>query len=66
MDPVQILAEGLTFAPKSSDADDADRSDARGLLKALHEDGWRLVRIHDSWPADNGGHCILADEVWRP
>ncbi len=36
------------------------------LLSHLRRKGWSLVRIADSWAADNGGHCILADEVWRP
>ncbi len=32
---------------------------------ALRSAGWQLVKVADSWAGDNGGHCILADEVWR-
>jgi hypothetical protein len=30
------------------------------------EEGWQIVRVADSWAGENGGHCILADEVWAP
>jgi hypothetical protein len=70
--PTQLAAEALaahdsrpwsTLTPRDKRAYlDA----AVAVCEAIVAEGWQIVRVADSWAGDNGGHCILADEVWRP
>jgi len=57
-DPVEIVAPKLPTAH--------NEAWAREILTALHDAGWRLVRVADAWPGDNGGTAMLVDEEWTP
>lgn len=72
--PTQLAAEAMASHDSHSWSTLAPR-DKRAYLDAAvavceaivaSEEGWQIVRVADSWASDNGGHCILADEVWRP
>ncbi len=62
-DPATIIADVCAELARG----DITPTDMPGVLaRRFRDDRWSLVRVADSWAGDNGGHCILADEVWRP
>jgi hypothetical protein len=72
--PTQLAAEALA-AHDSRPWSTLTPRDKRAYLDAAvaaceaivaSEEGWQIVRVADLWAGDNGGHCILADEVWQP
>jgi hypothetical protein len=74
MYPTQLAAEALAAAADLVWDDlmpatkqiwlDRAETACRGIVAG--EDGWQIVRVADSWAGEDGGHCILADEVWKP
>lgn len=65
--PVEIVAEELRVHREiGAPTDSATNAGAFLVLNALHAAGWRIVRVHDAWPGDNGGTAMLVDEEWTP
>lgn len=60
-DPVELVADALGNVSR-----DHRLERAHAALLALHDAGWRLVRVADAWPGDNGGTAMLVDEEYRP